>query len=318
MALFIDSSIVASDSRLDEYRGNSAYSFSTTPSAVSYGGVIIVSAGLHFYYPQTTSTIYNGFGLQTDVNQNLLAGTVTSISGVGEGSFSNLNVSAAAIGQAQASADGPAAVWSLLTSGDDQFFTTDLFSFIFPVGDIINAGAGNDTIYASGFGDDKFIGGSGSNVLAGNGGNDLLIAGDVNPAVVTNTSLWSYAGGGEGNDTILSGYGANAHLAGGTGNDVLVDGLGTDVLNGGAGSDYFAAGSGTNYLIFNQDAIIGGQCDVIDYFNAANNYIQLAAIYEGSYHFTQFGNDTYISLSTYGILVENSTVANVLAHTYYF
>jgi Ca2+-binding RTX toxin-like protein len=317
MTLIIDNGAVL-DSRLDEYRGEAGYTFSATSAAVDYGGVRDQSAGIHFHFPVFVHTIYHGSGLVTDTSQNIVSGVVTSIDGGFEGSFSNLTVSSVEIGVAQASADAPAALWALLTRGDDQIYTSESYSSLLVVGDTVNAGAGNDTIYASGYGADKFIGGSGVNIIAGNGGDDFIVAGDINSGVVTNALLWSYAGGGAGNDTVLSGYGANAYLDGGAGNDVLVDGLGTDILNGGAGTDYMAAGSGTNYFIFDQASIANGDYDVIDYFTAAANYIQLAAAYQGAFQFSQQGGDTLITNGGYSLLVQNATVANVLAHTYYW
>jgi Ca2+-binding RTX toxin-like protein len=317
MTLILDNGATIG-SRLTEYRDQAGFTFSATSTAIDYGGIESVFVPPHFNIPVSAHTVYHGSNLVADANHNITSGTVTSIDNLYQGSFSNLTVSAAEIGVAQASADAPAALWALLTRGDDQIYTTEgQYFYTFTAGDRVNAGAGNDTIYASGAGNDTFIGGSGANIIAGNGGDDVVVAGDLNSAVTTNASLWSYASGGAGNDTVLSGYGANAYLDGGAGNDVLVDGLGTDILNGGAGTDYMAAGSGTNYFIFDQASIANGDYDVIDYFTAAANYIQLSAAYQGTFQFLQQGGNTLITHGGYSLLVENATVANVLAHTYY-
>jgi hypothetical protein len=93
--------------------------------------------------------------------------------------------------------------------------------------DVIDGGAGNDTITA-GAGDDRVQGGAGRDVIRGGSGNDYLDGGaDVDKIY-----------GDDGNDTLIGGDG-NDYLFGMNGNDVLEGGPGNDYLHGGNGSDTF-------------------------------------------------------------------------------
>lgn len=92
-------------------------------------------------------------------------------------------------------------------------------------GDFIDAGAGNDTVYADGAeggkeASDTVFGGEGDDVIYGDGGEGAA----------------DFLDGGDGDDWIRGGYGANT-MVGGGGNDVLVGGVGSDLLLGGAGDD---------------------------------------------------------------------------------
>jgi Ca2+-binding RTX toxin-like protein len=302
-----------------ELRGTANASVTATPASVTFSGTAIgLSGGIHpTPYPYDAYVIYSGSNLAVDMNNRLVSGTITSVTSNANASFSGLNISAAAIGAAEASANPSKAIWDVLTSGDDQFYLHTSGSFYGPVGNSVTAGTGNDLIYTSGEGADHFYGGSGANTIVAAGGNDFIVAGDLGAATPTNASLWSYVDGGTGNDTLYAGYGANTNLLGGDGNDIIIDGLGTDYLNGGAGNDYLAAGSGVNVFNFDIDSIIGSQYDAIDYFTATTNYISLPAVYEGAFAFTQYGADTLISLSTYYIFVLNTPVSAVVSHTYY-
>ncbi|MCK0126529.1 hypothetical protein MWU76_19215 [Gelidibacter sp. F2691] len=130
--------------------------------------------------------------------------------------------------------------------------------------DVIDAGAGNDTIVA---GDEAAY-------LFGNSGDDTIIAGDGALA----------AFGGQGADTLDATESADSFLDGGSGDDVLIGGDGDDqlfggsheddlsgaldatdddVLNGGAGNDVLKGGLGA-------DLLFGGEGDdVIDHFGHA-------------------------------------------------
>ncbi len=95
----------------------------------------------------------------------------------------------------------------------------------------INAGLGNDFVYAAG-GDDTIFGGSGHDTLLGGDGNDTIDGGDGVDWLL----------GGAGNDQLFGSLG-NDRLDGGEGNDVLNGGRGADVMTGGAGVDRFVVGS---------------------------------------------------------------------------
>ncbi|MCK0141557.1 calcium-binding protein [Aliiroseovarius sp. F20344] len=130
--------------------------------------------------------------------------------------------------------------------------------------DVIDAGAGDDTIVA---GDEAAY-------LFGNSGDDTIIAGDGALA----------AFGGQGADTLDATESADSYLDGGSGDDILIGGDGDDqlfggsheddlsgaldatdddVLSGGAGNDDLKGGLGA-------DVLSGGEGDdVIDHFGHA-------------------------------------------------
>lgn len=92
----------------------------------------------------------------------------------------------------------------------------------------VNAGAGDDTVVASG---EISIpvglrGGPGNDSLSGGGGDDKLV-------------------GGDGNDRLV-GRAGNDSLYGGNGDDILIGCSGDDVIRGGPGTDVIRGGSGIN------------------------------------------------------------------------
>lgn len=95
--------------------------------------------------------------------------------------------------------------------------------------DVVQAGAGNDTVL-SGLGNDFVDGGTGADSIDGGDGNDSLFGGT---GAFNDTIL-----GGIGNDTIDGGDGDDS-LLGGDGNDTLIGGAGNDTMTGGLGSDRF-------------------------------------------------------------------------------
>jgi Ca2+-binding RTX toxin-like protein len=93
--------------------------------------------------------------------------------------------------------------------------------------DIIDGGAGNDTITA-GAGDDTVQGGAERDFITGGSGSDHLDGGaDIDKLY-----------GDDGNDVLVGGDG-NDYLFGLNGNDMLIGGAGNDYLHGGNGSDTF-------------------------------------------------------------------------------
>lgn len=95
---------------------------------------------------------------------------------------------------------------------------------------IINAGIGDDEIYADG----------GKNTLNGEDGNDIIFVENTNNNILN---------GGNGDD-ILEVYGNGHTLNGGAGNDILIVNSGNNtVLNGGAGADTIRIKSGSGFEI---------------------------------------------------------------------
>ncbi len=107
--------------------------------------------------------------------------------------------------------------------------------------DVIDAGAGNDTIYSelgndtvdAGAGNDTVQGDEGDDSLSGGVGDDFLHGGEDNDTLL-----------GEDGDDLLYGGTGNDSISGGTGNDTLAGGGGNNTLSGGAGNDSIEVGSG--------------------------------------------------------------------------
>lgn len=108
-----------------------------------------------------------------------------------------------------------------------------------PAGNMVQAGAGNDTVLA-GYGADTVWGGAGDDLIRGWG---VLAAQDpVGEALARDADLGDLLHGGRGRDTLLGGGGDDV-LDGSLGDDRLVGGVGADTLFGGAGRDVFAFGA---------------------------------------------------------------------------
>jgi serralysin len=107
--------------------------------------------------------------------------------------------------------------------GDDIFYGGAQDSDDTGLNDIINAGSGSDTIFAS-FGDDSINGGNGHDRIFGGAGDDTITAGG-------------------GQDEIFNGADDDLVNAG-DGADILYGGAGNDTLTGGAGGDSFIFASG--------------------------------------------------------------------------
>ena len=90
------------------------------------------------------------------------------------------------------------------------------------------AGAGKQTLFVSGSGNDTITGAGTNEVIYGGGGNDTIYGGagrDIIAGGIGNDTL----DGGDGNDVILGGDGDD-RLYGGNGNDLIDGGAGFDVL----------------------------------------------------------------------------------------
>jgi Ca2+-binding RTX toxin-like protein len=131
----------------------------------------------------------------------------------------------------------------------------------------INAGAGNDTVYASnsadtvyaGAGADRVEAGGGNDFISGEGDNDTLYGGAGNDSIydaLGNNIMYGEAG----NDVLQAGSGAD-YLDGGTGNDVLSGQAGSDTLFGGSGRDTMFGGDGDDFFYardLTRDRVDGG------------------------------------------------------------
>lgn len=141
------------------------------------------------------------------------------------------------------------------TSASEVISIADLVPNQYETGNGCAAGAGNDTVYGSGY-DDLIQGESGADLIFGYGGDDLLVGGTENDTLY----------GGVGDDTLLSG----------SGNDQLRGEAGNDVLYGGAGNDVYYHGANNGVDTINDDkseagmpGYGGGTSDVVYFTNVA-------------------------------------------------
>ena len=162
-----------------------------------------------------------------------------------------------------------------------------------PQDDIVEGGAGNDTIL-SGLGNDDVYGGTGDDSIYGGDGDDILRGEDGNDRI------WGDNGndviqGGNGNDTLSGGAGNDA-VDGGTGNDMMSGGDGIDTLFGGANDDVMAGELGDDRLFGGDgnDTITGGGGADIVIGGDGDDVITTTAAGEGDTSFGGTGNDTFV------------------------
>ena len=130
--------------------------------------------------------------------------------------------------------------------------------------DVVQAGAGNDTVLSAD-GNDLVYGGDGDDVITAGAGNDTVHGDAGNDSIAGGAGDDSLSGD-AGNDTLLGGSG-NDQLYGGANDDVLEDGAGNDLVFGGAGTDIFNAGAGADTLYGGDDRdVFAGDLigDVVD------------------------------------------------------
>jgi len=118
---------------------------------------------------------------------------------------------------------------------------------------VIDAGAGDDTIYG-GMVNDTITAGDGDDIIYGRSGNDVIYAGAGTDTVVA----------GLGDDTI-EGNDGNDDLQGNDGSDTIDGGRGNDTVDGGDGDDAIITGFGADTAIGGTgiDTITGGTRDTL-------------------------------------------------------
>lgn len=142
------------------------------------------------------------------------------------------------------------------TNSSLSYSTQDNRVLSIPVAATVDAGGGDDFVYASDLGDNLF-GGDGNDTLhggrlddwlLGGDGNDILDAGTVDQAALAGDGNFL---SGEAGDDILRGREGSDWLEGGDGVDILTGGAGDDILAGGAGDgDSLKGGTGADqYLV---------------------------------------------------------------------
>jgi Ca2+-binding RTX toxin-like protein len=198
------------------------------------------------------------------------------------------------------------------------------------IGDILNAGDGNDIVegykgadrITGGLGDDTLYGDEnrdtsgdvvrdGNDTIFGDAGNDLIYGGSGND------KLFGGAGddtlmGEAGNDTLFGGDG-NDKLFGGDGNDKLFGGAGDDTLSGGANADTLDGGAGTNILTG------GAGADVFRILQSDNGVNTITDFQTGTDKIKLIGYGSSASVTydntTGDLKVDGNTVANLGANT---
>ncbi|HEX3865090.1 MAG TPA: calcium-binding protein, partial [Stellaceae bacterium] len=157
---------------------------------------------------------------------------------------------------------------------------------------IINAGAGNDTVYG-GDGNDILNGGTGNDTLTGGAGNDIYyvdsaadvvieapgggidkVFASVNYTLQAGQEIELLAAIAGATGLVLTGNDLSNTIIGGAGNDTLNDGAGNDTLNGGAGDDTMAGGAGNDvyYVDSAADVVIEAPGGGTDKVFASVNY----------------------------------------------
>ena len=144
----------------------------------------------------------------------------------------------------------------LAATGSLTFATADRKELAIDVAATVDAGDGNDVVYASNLGDNLF-GGAGNDTLYGGRLDDWLLGGDGDdvldaggPAAGTLGGDGNYLDGGAGNDVLIGREGSD-WLEGGAGADRLEGGNGDDILAGGAGDgDVMRGGRGNDQYLF--------------------------------------------------------------------
>jgi Ca2+-binding RTX toxin-like protein len=118
----------------------------------------------------------------------------------------------------------------------------------------VHAGAGDDIVNGSAFGD-RLEGEDGGDILRGYGGDDTLVGGEGNDGLHGDAGDDTLLGG-EGNDMLVGGDGiyfmGNDTLMGGDGDDFLRAGNGNDVLDGGRGRDMLWGDAGADRFVFSE------------------------------------------------------------------
>lgn len=131
--------------------------------------------------------------------------------------------------------------------------------------DLIYAGDGADTIYG-GAGNDRIFYGEGADTVYGGDGDDTI---DDVGGYAHNTASTIYAGAG--NDLVYGTSGGDS-IDGGSGNDNIFGEVGADSITGGAGNDYIDGGSQNDTLDggTGDDRVYGG--DGSDVFRLSDNF----------------------------------------------
>ena len=221
----------------------------------------------------------------------------------------------------------PAGVMVRLHSGQaaggdaqgDSFALTDTLTVPGPDGDMTVAVTDIEHLYGSAY-DDILAGDGRNNVLDGGAGHDTLYGGpDGGDDTLNGGDGNDRIFGGKGDDTLNGGDGNDAlrgnadddTLNGGPGDDTLHGGPGNDRLNGGPGTDTLTGGDGADTFIFAP----GAGSDTITDFERGQDRIDLSAFAELTTlaDLTQTPDPQGLRLSVPGYPDDSLTLAGVSA-----
>ena len=151
-------------------------------------------------------------------------------------------------------------------------------------GVVMYAGAGDDTVTGTTYGDDIY-GGNQNDILNGLDGTDYLYGESGNDSLFGGNSFDNLFGGLQ-NDVLFGGNQADRiagddgtdRLFGGAGGDYMAGGTGRDQLNGEAGSDDLKGGAGADRFIFKAQM---GRDSVRDFSATDHDVLQIARTLAG-------------------------------------
>jgi Ca2+-binding RTX toxin-like protein len=187
--------------------------------------------------------------------------------------------------------------------------------------DYLDAGQGNDTLFGGGgsdtlyggAGNDTMYGGDDADVIYADGGVDIIY-GDAGDDKILAFAAYAAAGdhiiayGGDGADYMIAGSG-NDSLSGGNGADILFGFGGNDTLYGGTGLDNVFGADGNDYLYGGADGdyfnlfydIQAGAVDyILDYSQAAGDYIFMPKWTQNDIHYSATGGYAYAYIDASG------------------
>ena len=226
---------------------------------------------------------------------------------------SNLNVDASDVFDSIAFGD-PLAVWSALTSGDDNITGStggdDLRGFAGD--DRILGDAGADAL-SGGAGEDLLRGGFGADTLRGGADDDRLRGGADDDLVVG--GLGDDNAGGRSGDDVVRGNAGDDMVIGNRGDDTLRGGAGDDTLRGGQDDDNLKGGDGTDVFVFNRDNgndVIGDFADGVDMIQIIGG----GAF--GDLAIAQSGDDVVVTYDATQITISDADVGDITAADFIF
>ena len=201
-------------------------------------------------------------------------------------------------------------IWLLATAGNDTMTGSDVEWRA----DLIEGGAGNDTIFAQA-GGDALWGNGGSDYLSGGDGDDWVIANDWETGCASD--LWDEAHGDAGNDYMFTGDYGHGYLVGGDGTDRIWGGSDVDFINGGAGIDYLAGGGALDVFEETAADVVAGEYDFILDFQDGVDFIKLPVGAAWAIADSAYGAVVSAPGTGFYLIVQYATAAMVSDQIYY-